>query len=428
VGKLVAQRREGGEEVSQWKSDEPLLVAGFNYGEFKKKERTDDASKYTVEAYATVDPPDWLRGVELPLLDVNGAHSGDTSSGIVLTPSAMAENVLVDALNAVRLYTHWYGPTAYGRVAVTQQPAFDFGQSWPTLIYLPVSAFLDPTERWRLLGGNTFRFSKEFVDVVTAHEVAHQWWGHTVGWTSYHDNWLSEGFADFSAALFLEATQPNGDKCQKFWDSERRMLTEKNEYGNRAIDVGPLWMGERLDSFKAADTNRRVTYGKGAFVLHMLRYLMQDRKTGDQPFIEMMHDYLTTYSSKVASTEDFQRMAEKHMSPELNLDGDGHLNWFFQEWVYGTEIPSYRLDYTLADADGGKALLTMKITQEGVSPSFKMRVPVYLDYEGRPVKLGTVAMVGSSASNELKIALPKRPRRVLLNANNDVLAAAVAQK
>ena len=428
VGKMVSEKREGGEEVTEWKSDEPLLVAGFNYGEFKKKERPDDTTKYTVEAYATVDPPDWLKAVESPLLDVDGDHTSDASSGVVLTPSAMAENVLVDAMNAVRLYTHWYGPTAYGRVAVTQQPAFDFGQSWPTLVYLPVSAFLDPTQRWRLLGRNTFRFSKEFVDVVTAHEVAHQWWGHTVGWTSYHDNWLSEGFADFSAGIFLESTQPNSDKCQKFWESERRMLVEKNEFGNRAIDVGPLWMGERLDSFKAADTSRRVVYGKGAFVLHMLRYLMQDRKTGDQPFIAMMHDYLTTYGGKVASTEDFQRMAEKHMPPELNLEGDGHLNWFFREWVYGTEIPSYRLDYTLADADGGKTLLTMKITQEGVSPSFKMRVPVYLDYDGRPVKLGTVALAGSSTSNELKITLAKRPRRVLLNANNDILAAQVVQK
>jgi len=70
----------------------------------------------------------------------------------------------------------------------------------------------------------------------------------------------------------------------------------------------------------------------------------------------------------------------------------------------------------------------MKITQEGVSPSFKMRVPVYLDYDGRPVKLGTVALAGSSTSNELKITLAKRPRRVLLNANNDILAAQVVQK
>jgi aminopeptidase N len=160
----------------------------------------------------------------------------------------------------------------------------------------------------------------------------------------------------------------------------------------------------------------------------MLRYLMQDRQTGDQAFIEMMHDFLTTYHGKCASTDDFQLMAEKHMRPDMDLEHNGHLNWFFYEWVYSTDVPSYRLDFTLADADGGKTLLTMKITQEGVEPLFKMRVPVYLDYDGKLAKLGTVPMSGNSTSDELKITLAKRPRRVLLNANDDILAAAVVQK
>ncbi len=142
----------------------------------------------------------------------------------------------------------------------------------------------------------------------------------------------------------------------------------------------------------------------------------------------MMHDYLATYSGKSASTQDFQRMAEKHMRPEMDLEHNGRLDWFFQEWVYGTEVPSYRLEYTLSDADGGKTLLTMKITQEGVDPLFKMRVPVYVDYDGHPVKLGTVPISGSSTSNELKVTLARRPRRVLLNANDDILAAQVVQK
>ncbi len=414
VGKLVAQKREGGEMVTEWKSDQPMPVAGFNFGDFKKKEREDEADHYTVEAYATTEPPDWLKG--------------ETEGHVLLTPSSMAGNVLVDALNSVRLYTQWFGPTAFGRLAVTQQPAFDFGQSWPTLVYLPVSAFLDPTERWKLLGLNTFQFSKEFINVVTAHEVAHQWWGHTVGWASYHDQWLSEGFADFSAGLFLEATESKGDSARAFWDSERRLIVEKNEFGNRANDAGPLWMGLRLNSFKAQGAYRHIIYAKGAFVLNMLRNMMRGRQTGDQAFIDMMHDFVTTYRGRSASTEDFQRIVEKHMRPEMNLDGNGRMDWFFQEWVYGAEAPRYRLEYTLADAGGGKTLLTLKISQQDVGPAFKMPVPVYVDYDGRPAKMGNVPMTGSSSSAEIKVTLGKRPRRVLLNANNDILAAAVAQK
>ena len=73
-------------------------------------------------------------------------------------------------------------------------------------------------------------------------------------------------------------------------------------------------------------------------------------------------------------------------------------------------------------------MLTLRVTQSEVSPAFKMRVPVYVEYEGGPVKLGSVVMVGSSTSDELKVPLVKRPRRVLINANNDILATSVAQK
>jgi hypothetical protein len=429
VGKLVNEKREGDEVTAEWKSDEPLPVAGFNFGDFKKKERSDDVSKYTLEAYATAEPPDWLKGVtQSTEVGPHLSGNGESDDVIVLTPSAMADHVLVDALNAVRLYTLWFGPAPFGRLAVTQQPAFFFGQSWPTLVYLPISAFLDPTQRWRLLGQNTFRFSKEFVNVVTAHEVSHQWWGHTVGWASYHDQWLSEGFADFSAALFLEATDPKGNSAQQFWESERHQVLDKNQYGNRANDAGPVCMGQRLSSFKAESAYQSLTYGKGAFILNMLRGLMQDRQTGDKAFIEMMHDFVTTYRGKSASTEDFQHMVEKHMRPDMNLEGNGRMDWFFQEWVYGSEVPSYRLEYTLSDAEGGKTLLTARVSQQDVSPSFKMRVPLYVDYDGHPVKLGNVPIAGASTTNELKVTLGKRPRRVLVNANNDILAAAVTQK
>jgi hypothetical protein len=421
VGKLINETREGDETVTEWKSDVPLPVAGFNFGDFKKKERDDDVTKCTVEAYATAEPPEWLKNVSQGM--EGGPHEGlPGGGGMMLSPSAMAGNVLVDALNSERLYTQWFGPTGFGRLAITQQPAFDFGQSWPTLVYLPVSAFLDATQRWQLLGRETFRFSKEFVNVVTAHEVSHQWWGHTVGWASYHDQWLSEGFADFSAALFLEATESKGEGARGFWESQRRLVLEKNQFGNRANDVGPLWMGQRLGSFRAEDAYRRLTYAKGAFVLSMLRRLMWDRQTADKDFIDMMHDFVATYRGKNASTEDFQRIVEKHMHPDMNLDNNGHMDWFFREWVYGTEAPSYHLEYTLSDADSGKTLLTAKVSQQDVGPAFKMKIPLYVEYDGRLAKLGSVPIVGSSTTDELKVTLAKRPRRVVLNALDDVLA------
>src|ERR1700677_3993865 len=91
-------------------------------------------------------------------------------------------------------------------IYLTQQTACSYGQSWPMLVYLPICYFWDSTIQHQLgvLDGDP-----SYWQVVTAHEVAHQWWGQTVGFSSYRDQWMSEGFANFSASLFLKNTRPN---------------------------------------------------------------------------------------------------------------------------------------------------------------------------------------------------------------------------
>jgi aminopeptidase N len=294
-------------------------------------------------------------------------------------------------------------------------------------VYLPISAFFDSTQRWMLMGGSAFRFA-DFIQEVTPHEVAHQWWGHMVGWASYHDQWLSEGFADFSAGLFLQQTEPKPDKYLKYWERAQQTITAKNSFGSRTNDVGPLWMGIRLNTFKNGGAYGRLIYPKGGFVLHMLRYLMLDRETGDKDFIAMMHDFVATYMNQNASTESFKSVVEKHMKPSIDLERNGKMDWFFRQWVYGTEIPSYRMEYSLAPEEGGKVMFTGKVTQSGVSSRFVMGVPIYFDFDGRVVRAGEVALLGNMTSNEVKIRLPKKPKRVLLNANHDVLAAETVVK
>lgn len=408
VGKLVKEWREEDSAASQWTSDIPFAVAGFNYGLYKKKEITDSATKYQIEGYATSELPGYLRGAPM-------------AGG--MTPSRLSENAMIDAENALRIYTQYFGEAPYGRIAITQQPEFNFGQSWPTLVYLPVSAFLDSTQRWMLMGPHAFRFA-DFIQEVTPHEVSHQWWGHMVGWSSYHDQWLSEGFADFSASLFLLFTEKKPDKYLHYWEMARKEILDKNEFGMRANDAGPLWMGLRLNTRKTMGAYNRLVYPKGGYIVHMLRSMMHDRQTGDGNFIAMMKDFVKTYSNRNASTEDFKSIVEKHMTPAMNVDGNNRMDWFFNEWVYGTEVPGYRLDYTLTE-EAGKVLLTGSVEQSGVSPNFKMPVPLYVEFEGQPVLLGRSIIMGNSKTKEFEVALPRKPKRVLLNAEHDVLASEI---
>jgi hypothetical protein len=411
VGTLKKESKEDDFAVSEWKSDVPIPVAGFNYGLFKKKQVSDDATHYQIETYATQDVPDYLKQV---------------TSSMPITPSAMADSARVEAQNAMRLFTHDFGPCPYGRIAITQQPEFNFGQSWPSLVYLPLSAFLDATQRWMLMGGSSFRFAA-FIQEVTPHEVSHQWWGHMVGFASYHDQWLSEGFAEFSAGLFLEQTE-KPDQVNKFWDRALHEIADKNQYGVAANDAGPIWMGIRLDTFKSGGAYNRLVYPKGAYILQMIRGLMHEDKTGDQDFFEMMQDYVKTYFNRNPSSEDFRAMVEKHMKPVLDPEGNHSFVWFYRDWVYGSDLPKYRLEYSMKPADGGKFVFTGKLTQSGVSPEFVMRVPIYFDFDGKMVRAGYVTLKGASTSSEVKINLPKKPKRVVLNGFHDVLAAEAVVK
>ncbi len=430
TGRQVRQWEEGKYAVSQWISDSPLAVAGFNYGDFRVL--TEKDKDFLIEVFTNKQEPDELKRVRhLAEQAEQQGISIDVPLGNLST-AGLARRALAEAISSVRIFNHYFSPDPYGRLVMSQQPAGFFGQSWPMLVYMPYTAFLDATQRLAL--GLPMQFSK-FTDVVGPHEIAHQWWGHLVGWKTYHDQWLSEGFAEFSASLYLEFAYHKDRRKRykrwlKFWEEERRRILEKVPLGigrrvRRPNDIGPIWLGSRLNSAPTAGAYFYLIYRKGAFILHMLRMMMRDyqAKPGhqDDRFIQMMRDFVQSHIHGSASTEDFKRIVEKYMTPEMDLDGNGRMDWFFDEWVYGTDLPHYRLEYSFGTASGGKTLLRLNITQSGVSPNFKMLVPIYLDFgKDRIARLGVATITGNSSTGS-DIPLPTRPKAVKLCANYDVL-------
>jgi aminopeptidase N len=261
-----------------------------------------------------------------------------------------------------------------------------------------------------------------FVQEVTPHEVAHQWWGHTVSWASYHDQWLSEGFAEFSAGLFLQ--QAVGGDWRKdyieFWERLRQRILEKNNFGVAPNDAGPLWMGERLVSPRTESAYQNVTYPKGAYVLQMMRSMMYDVQDKDKAFIAMMHDFVDAHRDRPASTESFKAIAEKHMTKMMDMERNGKLDWFFDEWVYGTQVPRYHFEYQLAPAEKGQVKLHMTITQSEVDEHFAMPVPVFADFGKGMIRIGQVGIAGNTTRN-LDIMLPSQLKKVALNYYKEIL-------
>ncbi|HEV3458029.1 MAG TPA: M1 family aminopeptidase [Thermoanaerobaculia bacterium] len=430
VGRLVSERAAGPQSVSEWKTDGPIRVAGFNYGKFKQLARRDSDSGIDLEVYTNPGTPDIIHTInaalesegrrEMAAEGIGGGFTPQPTLGNVNT-SRLAESAMADGINGGRVFTTYFGPLSEKHVAITQQSQFLFGQSWPSLIFMPYISFLDGTQRQRL----GLAAAKDFVDQVGFHELSHQWWGHLVAADSYRDVWLEEGFAEFSAALAVQHTQGFGAYL-RFWRRAREEIFARPPRSAVAsVDAGPITQGFRLQTERSPYAYRALVYEKGAYVLHMLRMLMWDagNPTPDHRFIAMMHDYAAAYAGRQATTADFQQVVERHMVPAMDAAGDGKMSWFFGQWVYGTEVPRYVTDLHL-ETVGAEVRIKGKVTQEGVSAGFRALVPIYLEFDrSQFVRVGLLRLLGNATVPvDVTLKPPKKPRGVLINARSEVLA------
>ena len=166
-----------------------------------------------------------------------------------------------------------------------------------------------------------------FPEFFIAHEVAHQWWGQAVGWRNYHDQWLSEGLAQYFAALY--ARHARGERT--FND----MLRQFRRWAIAESDEGPISLGSRLGHIRRQPrVFRALVYNKGAGVLHMLRRLI-----GDDAFFNGLRRFYAEQKFRKAGTEDLRLAFEAESGRSLDR--------FFDQWIYGTGIPQLRYTSTI---------------------------------------------------------------------------------
>lgn len=161
-----------------------------------------------------------------------------------------------------------------------------------------------------------------FPEFFMAHEVAHQWFGQAVGWKNYHEQWLSEGFAQYFAALF--ARERRGE------EAFRDILRQFRRWAVDVSDQGPVYLGYRLGHIKnESRVFRALVYNKGAAVLHMLRRLV-----GDEAFFRGVRRYYADNRFKKAGTDDLRKAMEAESGRDLER--------FFERWIFDSAIPRLR--------------------------------------------------------------------------------------
>jgi len=423
TGDRLDERTSGELKHSHWVSRQPIPVAEFNLGAYESRKRRAGSVEIEVfatrEAEAALDKLHYERQSSRNIL-LRPGREGNVAIAIVpeavapLDPAALLDRVTEVTATAIQLFETLWGPFPYPRLSVSQVPG-QFGQGWPGLVYLPTLSFLSPSERAQL----GLEKSEEVQNEVTvAHEVAHQWWGNQVGWQSYRDQWLSEGLATYAAALYLASEKGADRKFQGLLQSYKADLLSKNPQGTTIESGGPLWLGDRLSNSLNPQGYAKIIYKKACWVIHMLRNLMSDGKPGsEERFFRMLRDFVTTYRGQYPSTKDFIRHAEKYMTPAMDVDRDHHLDWFFNDWIYGTGIPTYKLESSTRRAAPRKFVIEGTIEQSDVPPEFEMPVPVVAYYgKDRKDRLGWV-VVGESGG-KFRYTTREKPSHVTIDENS----------
>jgi hypothetical protein len=325
-----------------------------------------------------------------------------TEKGLLFRSHDIQTEIADDILGSIEFYRKSFGDIPFKHLNVSEFP-FSLGMAFPELLDLSWNTFYETGIRG-------------YDQVFRAHEVAHQWWGIGVGFDTYHDQWLSEAFAEFSGLEYLRSVSGDDDRyTDMIREMFERVISNRKYILGNGQEAGPIWLGTRTASTRTTGDYTLIIYRKGALVLRMLRIMMTDPVSGnEQPFWEMMKDYYDKYSGKRAKTEDFIALVSRHM--------DRDMQWFFDQWVYGTDIPSYEYGYRTVANEDGTYVLTLRVRQRNVPESFRMPVPFRVTFEqdSLPAYNGTIIVAGPVS--EQTFMLPGEPDDLLFNYRSAVIS------
>ncbi len=242
----------------------------------------------------------------------------------------------------------------------------------------------------------TISFINNFGHELMAHELAHHWFGDKITCNSWEDIWLNEGFATYLSGLTYEYLYPSN-----YWLQFKK---------GKINSVTSLKWG----SVKCSDTtavgrifNSRLTYNKGAMVLHQLRFIL-----GDQSFFTAIRNYLndTTLAFKNATTSDLKYHFEN--ASGANLDD------YFNSWYEGEGYPSYKIVWS--QLGNQLALNCSQTTSDSSVSFFKLPVPIQIIGENKDT---IIILDNNNNFQNFSFNVAFKIDTIIINPNADIITA-----
>ncbi|MDZ7266469.1 MAG: M1 family aminopeptidase [candidate division KSB1 bacterium] len=403
LGHLVRDWEEAGFHLSYYRTHAPAKASTFCLGSFNAD---------------TV----FIPGLGLPPIEIysSARHTPGTR-----------KRVAADVANSLYFFASRLGEYRLPVLRVVEVPTFH-SQGFPGFVTLSWLGFSGHAQGPR--------------EALRSHEIAHQWFGNTLGWATYHDQWLSEAFAEYLGALYVEWVLRDKNHFTEILQAWSNDLLEQGNVGvsigmqrfgfskealrkSEGLRAGPIAMGVRLGQREALDYYMQ-TYEKGAYVLHMLRWLLRDLDTGDDSrFWNLLADFLRVHRDGEPATRDFQRLAEQHYGAPLTD--------FFRQWIHHNHVPRYHWRHEIITVpatlpaglpvarpapSSGKPeyIVRVHVRQQDVPPDFNMPVPVTVEYADGFTLTRRVQVSHEGGLLEFP-AYPARVSRVVFNTGNAVL-------
>jgi hypothetical protein len=378
AGKVTEDRTEGDDRITRRVPDGRIRMMAFNLGVYESKLVERGGIQIDVSANKEIEdalryrpappppPPPVSLGIRRPPRGVAELSSELTEpfpANSTANPADQLSHIAEDIAAAVEFYKTHFGPPSLNRIEVSPVPG-RFGQGFAGMIYLSTLSYLPVTVRPLSLMSTTQQTF--YGELLRAHETAHQWWGNIVTAGIYRHEWVMEALANYSALMFLESR--DGPKTlDGMLDQYRKDLLAKGFNGATAESEGPIVQGRRLENSNNPAAFNAVVYGKGTWIVHMLR-----RRMGDAQFSKMLAELRRRYEWKSIDTEQFRLLCAEFLPPG---SADPQLENFFDQWVYGTGVPALKISYSVKGRSGAWKL-TGTVVQSDVTDDFSVTVPV----------------------------------------------------